>query len=281
VTPSGTGAANRRDKLDLPGDARQTGEAPRAVLFDLDGTLMDHDAARAAALQMHLSCWLPGLDADELARLGNEWQRLEVIHYDEYARGECTVAEQRRRRVRGMRAAVRREPSQELSADAWFESYLRHYRAAWRVFDDVLPTLAALAMAEPSVALGVVTNGEGEPQRAKLAAIGLGERFQAVVVSGEEGVAKPQAAIFALACERLGVKQEQTVHVGDRLDLDAEAAAGAGLRGIWLDRLGTACGPAHVVRISTLHELPSLLHGSGLAEPAQEASASRRRSPAA
>jgi putative hydrolase of the HAD superfamily len=194
-------------------------------------------------------------------RPGSEWQRLEVLHYDEYARGECTFAEQRLRRVQGMRAAVRREPAEELTADAWFSSYLCHYRAAWRVFDDVLPALAALAAVEPSVALGVVTNGEGEPQRAKLAAIGLGERFRVVVASGEEGVAKPETEIFALACRRLGVEQRQTAHVGDRLDLDAEAAAAAGLRGTWLDRLGTALSPAHVVRISTLHELPSVLHG--------------------
>ncbi|MGD1056724.1 MAG: HAD family hydrolase [Solirubrobacteraceae bacterium] len=227
----------------------------RAVLFDLDGTLMDHDEARTAGIQAHLSRWLPGLEADELARLEREWQRLEALHYDEYARGECTFAEQRRRRVQGMHAALERAPADELTADAWFGTYLRHYRAAWRAFDDVLPALAALATAHPSVALGVVTNGEGEPQRAKLSAIGLSKRFGVVVTSGEEGVAKPAAEIFALACERLGVKEGQAAHVGDRLDLDAEGAVGAGLRGVWLDRLGTAPGPAHIVRITTLHEL--------------------------
>jgi putative hydrolase of the HAD superfamily len=231
----------------------------QAVLFDLDGTLMDHEAARAAGLQGHLSGWLPGLEVDELARLEKEWQRLEALHYDEYARGECTFAEQRRRRVQGMHTVLEREPADELTADAWFESYLRHYRAAWRAFDDVLPALAALAAAHPSVALGVVTNGEGEPQRAKLAAIGLSKRFRVMVASGEVGVAKPDAEIFTLACEGLGVEKERTAHVGDRLDLDAEAAAAAGLHGVWLDRLGTAPGPAHIVRISTLHELPTVL----------------------
>jgi putative hydrolase of the HAD superfamily len=231
----------------------------RAVLFDLDGTLMDHEAARAAGLQAHLCEWLPGLETDELTRLAQEWQRLEALHYDEYTRGECTVAEQRRRRVRGMHAALAREPADELTADAWFGSYLRHYRAAWRAFDDVLPALAALAEARPSVALGVVTNGEGEPQRAKLAAIGLSERFRITVASGEEGVAKPNAEIFALACERLEVERDQAAHVGDRLDLDAEGAAAAGLSGIWLDRSGTAPAPTHVMSIATLHELPTAL----------------------
>jgi putative hydrolase of the HAD superfamily len=233
----------------------------RAVLFDLDGTLMNHEAARTAGLQAHLSGWLPGLDVDEFSRLDEEWQRLEALHYDEYTRGECTFAEQRRRRVQGMRAALEREPAGELTADAWFGSYLRHYRAAWSAFDDVLPALSALTAAHPPVALGVVTNGEGEPQRAKLAAIGLGERFRVVVASGEEGVAKPEPTIFALACERLGVAQEQTAHVGDRLDLDAEAAVAAGLHGVWLDRLGAAPNPAGVVRIQTLHDLPAVLRG--------------------
>jgi putative hydrolase of the HAD superfamily len=239
--------------------SRQSSDVLRAVLFDLDGTLMDHDAARAAGLKAHLSGWLPDLDADGLAHLEKEWQRLEALHYDAYARGECTFAEQRRRRVRGIHAALGREPEHELTPDAWFESYLRHYRAAWRVFDDVLPALAALATADPPIVLGVLTNGEGQPQRAKLAAIGLRERFRAVVTSGEEGVAKPEAQIFALACERLGVEQQQTVHVGDRLDVDAEAAAAAGLHGIWLDRLAAMSSPAHIVRISTLRQLPALL----------------------
>lgn len=222
---------------------------------------MDHDAARAVALQEQLDGWLPGLEANELKRLGDEWQRLEVLHYDEYVRGECTFTEQRRRRVQGLHAALGCEPAEELDEDAWFEAYLCHYRAAWRAFDDVLPALTALAAEHPSVALGVVTNGEGDPQRAKLAAIGVGERFRTVVASGEAGVAKPEAEIFALACERLGVEQEQTAHVGDRLDLDAEGAAAAGLHGIWLDRLRTAPGPARVQRISTLRELPAVLRG--------------------
>jgi putative hydrolase of the HAD superfamily len=231
----------------------------RAVLFDLDGTLMDHDAARSAGLRAHLGDWLPDLEADELAPLELEWQRLEALHYDEYARGECTFTEQRRRRVRGIREALGREPSEELQADAWFARYLRHYRAAWRAFDDALPALSALERAHPSIALGVVTNGEDEPQRAKLAAIGLGERFPVIVASGAAGVAKPEAEIFELACERLEVEPAQAAHVGDRLDLDAEGAAAAGLRGVWLDRLGAVSCPTHVERISTLNELPAAL----------------------
>jgi putative hydrolase of the HAD superfamily len=229
------------------------------VLFDLDATLMDHDAARIAGFATHLAEWLPEMHADDVGRLDEEWRRLEALHYEQYASGECSAAEQRRRRVRGMHDRLGHALPSDAEADAWFASYLGHYRAQWRAFEDVAPALEALCAAHPELALGIVTNGEGEPQRAKLAAIGVADRFAVVVASGEVGFAKPDAAIFALACERLGVEPAQAAHVGDRLDLDAQAASAAGLHGIWLDRLGTQRAPRDVTRIATLHELPAAL----------------------
>ncbi len=243
----------------------------QAVLFDLDGTLMDHDAARVAGLEAHLAQWLPGAQASELARLDEQWRVLEARHYDEYAAGLCSMQEQRRRRVRGMHEVLGRALDSDEAADEWFGAYLSHYRAAWSAFEDVLPALASLASAFPQAKLGVITNGEGEAQRAKLAAIGLTERFPLVVASGEVGVAKPDAEIFARACELLGVRAAQAAHVGDRLDLDAQGAAAAGLRGIWLDRAGAGTGASvgtstherdratGIVTISTLHELAAVL----------------------
>jgi putative hydrolase of the HAD superfamily len=233
----------------------------RAVLFDLDGTLIDHDAARAAGFAAHFAASMPELDGDELERLDGEWRRLETLHYDEYTSGRCSYMEQRRRRVRGILDAVGRTVDSEADADRWFAGYLSSYHAAWRAFEDVLPTLDALERAWPGTPLAIVTNGEGESQRAKLAAIGLSERFPLLVASGEVGVAKPEAAIFALACERLGVEPAKSVHVGDRLDFDAQAAAAAGLTGVWLDRGGadSAAPVGDAIRIATLHELPSVL----------------------
>ncbi len=229
------------------------------MLFDLDATLMDHDAARVAGFASHIAERLPDVHARELERLDEEWRRLEALHYEQYASGECSAAEQRRRRVRGMHDRLGHELPSDADADAWFASYLGHYRTQWRPFADVAPALEALCTADPDLVLGIVTNGEGEPQRAKLAAIGVSDRFTAVIASGEVGCAKPDAAIFALACERLGVEPARTAHVGDRLDLDAQAASAAGLHGIWLDRLGTQRPPPGVTRIATLHELAAVL----------------------
>ena len=88
-----------------------------------------------------------------------------------------------------------------------------------------------------------------------------------MIASGDVGFAKPDARIFALACERFDVHPAQAVYVGDRLETDAVGAAGAGLTGVWLDRSGAgavdevaAHGPAAgIPTITTLAELPGLL----------------------
>ena len=49
-------------------------------------------------------------------------------------------------------------------------------------------------------------------------------QLDAVLLSEEEGVEKPSCEIFKRACERLGVKAHETVHVGDELDWYARRA---------------------------------------------------------
>lgn len=132
-------------------------------------------------------------------------------------------------------------------------------RRAWRLFDDALPCLRALRAL--GLRLAAITNAAGDYQRAKLGALGLESAFDAVLISGELGVAKPHHAIFRRACRTLGVLPAQAVHVGDRLDTDAEGARNAGLHGVWLDRSG--CGElpksAGISVIGRLGELPSLV----------------------
>jgi putative hydrolase of the HAD superfamily len=74
------------------------------------------------------------------------------------------------------------------------------------------------------------------------------------VVSAEFGIGKPDASIFRYALSRLARPQEQTVMLGDGLNRDIDGALAAGLRAIWVNRLGHA-RPADrqdVVEVSTL-----------------------------
>jgi putative hydrolase of the HAD superfamily len=124
-------------------------------------------------------------------------------------------------------------------------------RARHRVYADVVPALSELRERH---ALGLVTNGAACLQHEKLDCSGLRPFFDVVVVSAEFGAGKPDASIFRHALSRLGRPHEQAVMLGDSLDRDVDGARSAGLRAIWVNRLGLP-RPAdrqELVEVSTL-----------------------------
>ena len=66
-------------------------------------------------------------------------------------------------------------------------------------------------------------------------ALNLWEYFDAVVVSAEVGYRKPSPIIFQKALERLGVKPQEAVMVGDTLEADVEGARKLGIKTILID----------------------------------------------
>jgi putative hydrolase of the HAD superfamily len=240
----------------------------RAVLFDLDDTLFAHRSAVDAAILAHLAA--TGSPAADPAAVLVRWRALEEHHYHRYLHGEIGYLEQRRARAADLMAEHGRPPLGVEDADAWWMAYLRKYRNAWRLHDDAIPCLDALAGAVPGMRFGIITNGELDFQTTKLDAMRLTERMDAVVASADVGVAKPEARIFGVACDRLGVAPEEAAYVGDRLGTDAIGAARAGLTGVWLDRRHEDADPERlaeaedlgVVRISSLGELAAALQRS-------------------
>lgn len=235
----------------------------RAVLFDLDDTLFAHRESVEAGIHAHRTSLGGAVAAGERAAEFARWNALEEEHYHRYLAGEVDFHEQRRARARGFVAPYGVELD-DASADAWFTDYLGHYERTWRLHDDVAACLAAIAPRQ----LGIITNGELAFQTAKIVGTGLDALIplDAVVASGEVGVAKPDARIFALATAHLGVPASAACYVGDRLHTDAIGAARAGLLGVWIDRPGTGtpeqlaeAAAEGVSVIRTLGELPTLL----------------------
>jgi len=134
-------------------------------------------------------------------------------------------------------------------------AFTGYYDANLRLFPDVKPLLKALG----DRPLGIITNGAPERQQAKLVRVGLQGRFDPVVTAGEVSIRKPEARLFHVACARAGVAPAETVHVGNNLAHDAEAARAAGLRGVWLNRNGATSDPPFAPQIRDLRELTRLL----------------------
>ncbi|MGH3797910.1 MAG: HAD family hydrolase [Pseudonocardiaceae bacterium] len=219
-----------------------------AVCFDVDATLVDHEASTRAGLRELL-----GTDD-----AWSDWCALTDRHYLRYLAGEVDFDTMRWQRTKEFFAS-----RGELLGDGEVvqreERRAAAMRRAWQLYDDALPCLGVLRAA--GLRLAAITNAAGEYQRAKLEVLGLESAFDAVLISGELGVAKPHRAIFRTACAALRVRPAQAVHVGDRLDMDAEGARDAGMHGVWLDRSRRGALPrsAGISVICQLSELPALV----------------------
>lgn len=124
--------------------------------------------------------------------------------------------------------------------------------ANYRLFPDVISTLEQLQAA--GLTLGVVSNFEDWLERL-LESLGVTGFFDVRVISGVEGMEKPDHRIFRLALERTGKSPEESAYVGDSPSFDIEPARAVGMFAILLDRRGRH--PDHQgARITSLEELP-------------------------
>jgi putative hydrolase of the HAD superfamily len=229
----------------------------RAVLLDIDDTLVDTRYAFHQALAGTVRTWLPHLDQDGQRTAVRRWIDDPHGHFGRYTRGEVDFFTQRRLRATQLLAEFGGPFLDDRLWERWQEVYESSFRAAWRLTPDAVPLLDRLAARE--LRLGVVTNSETGYQQDKLAAVGLAGRFATVIGVDVLGRGKPAPEVFRLACDRLGVAVSQTAYVGDELDGDARGARDAGLIGIWLDRHGTGRTPADVPVARTLDDVPGLL----------------------
>jgi putative hydrolase of the HAD superfamily len=235
------------------------------VLFDVDDTLVDTRGAFVHALAAVAAAYLPAAAAGRVDEMLSTWRADAGGHYRAYTRGELGFVEQRLRRANELHRLFGGPPLDEAAFAAWDEVFDAGFVAGWRPHVDASPLVDLLLGA--GLPVGALSNAGVAYQEDKLARTGFGGRVPMLVGVDTLGVGKPDPAVFLEAARRLGTDPARTVYVGDELDIDAAAAAAAGLRGIWLDRPGGRRVPvddaevaaAGVPVITTLAELPALL----------------------
>ena len=97
------------------------------------------------------------------------------------------------------------------------------------------------ALRSLGIKTAIVTNVAKERfkfQRNKIDAMGLTPLFDAVVLSGEVGIHKPDRRVFDHATNLLGVANEACIFVGDNPESDITGALNAGIEAVWIDVWG-------------------------------------------
>jgi len=208
----------------------------RAVLIDLDDTLVDHRHAMRAALRM-LHDSDPRLQVLGFDFLLAEWQRVLDAMHEDVALGRIPLHESRIIRYRHFYdlagAPVGRAEAASIAAN-----HVQTYMSNRRIVPGAVMLMETL---KQHVRTAVVTNNTVNEQDEKLATFGFWPHVDVLVTSEECGIAKPEPEIFQEALERLGVEAHEAVMVGDSWANDVIGAANLGIRAIWLNRHGEPC----------------------------------------
>lgn len=133
-----------------------------------------------------------------------------------------------------------------------------------RVYPGVLDLLAAL---KGKVRLGIVSNAQRLFTMPELTKFGLVHFFDAVALSSDLGIRKPDPTIFRHLLGAIAVPPEEAVFIGDSLFDDVHGAGELGMKTIWICRESN-CGdrsssaqrtPDHVVEDGSYEAVSQLL----------------------
>lgn len=190
-----------------------------AVLFDFDDTLQDRPVAFMATARELLRRHQPELtdeQRDQRAQIMLAENAGGYVNYRDY-----------------FRSLLERWDWHGVSADELLAEFQRCFPNHTTLFPGTRQTLTELR--RRGYRLGIVTNGNPLVQNRKLDCCGLRSLVDQVVVSGDEGVHKPDPELFRRAAARFGLSPSQCLFVGDHPVNDIHGALSAGMSAVFLD----------------------------------------------
>lgn len=220
---------------------------PKAVLFDLDATLVDRRASLARAGETIYRRF------SERLRATNAQSIIEILWRIEASRMPIQAA---------LHAIFAEAPWQPAPS---FEEFQEHYDAEYPgcavPMAGMHETLDALR--SRGIRLGLITNGGVKVQGGKIRALGLPNYLDSVCISAARGYKKPDREIFEMALAELGTSPEDAWFVGDNPECDVMGAQDAGMTPIWMRGYYTwpEGVPEPALKIDSLREIVELLSG--------------------
>ncbi len=116
--------------------------------------------------------------------------------------------------------------------DQVVDLYAHARRETYTLFPESLPLLRRLRA--QGIHLGLITNGPADLQREKITMMGLACEVDQLRIAGEEGVSKPDPAIFHRALHAAAIAPDRALMIGDSWEKDILAARAVGMAALWI-----------------------------------------------
>lgn len=214
----------------------------KAILFDLDGTLLDRDASVRLFVDNQyerFDKWLNHVPKDHYISRFMELDCRGYVWKDK-------VYQQ----------LVEDFLIKHLTWESLLVDYITKFHTCCIPCSGLKEMLCKLRSG--SLKLGLITNGRGQFQLDNINALGIEKYFDTILISEWEGLKKPNPEIFKKALRQLNIEPREGVYVGDHPINDVKAAKIAGLIGIWKRDFYWGHVNADFI-IDHLNELPSII----------------------
>lgn len=181
-----------------------------AVIFDLDDTLYSE-----------IEYVKSGFKA--IAKGFPKISKMEKKLWDSFCNGEMAINQ----------VLINEDVFSEINLNKALELY-RNHEPQIQLYNGVYEMLLKLKKANKK--LGIITDGRPIGQRAKIKSLGIDNLFDNIIVTDELGgveYRKPNIYSFCLMIEKLGVKFDRSIYIGDNLKKDFKAPNSLGMKTVY------------------------------------------------
>lgn len=201
------------------------------LFFDLDKTLYDfHKSSRETLEEVYRNHNLAARGITNFDEFLNIYTEINLKLWEIYRRGEIEKkALNVKRFALSLKAFQIDDPdlASEIAKYYVTESPLKK-----ALFPGVIETLEKL---HGHYNMHIITNGFEEVQHIKIKAQGIGKYFDTIITSEEAGVKKPDPYIFEYALKKAGASANESLMIGDDLEVDIIGAREAGIDQVYVN----------------------------------------------
>lgn len=235
---------------------------PKAVLFDLDDTLISFEGVSGKAWK--LSCeafctkYTPAFSKEELFRIVHVKQRMFWSDPARHKIGRENLTQARREIVKDALTPFGITDNEAIHSLA--DQYTALHNDLTHLYPETIPTLDTLG--QSGVRMVLITNGSSQGQRGKLARFNLEPYFDYILIDTELGYGKPDVRVFEHALSLLNLDCHDVWMVGDNLVWDIEAPQKLGIYAVWhdYDNRGLMVG-SKIIPDRIIHTIGELIEG--------------------
>ncbi|ABK87557.1 TPA: HAD family hydrolase [Bacillus cereus] len=189
----------------------------RAVLFDLDGTLLDRRQSLEQFIYDQYNRFASYLINIEKSEYCSRFLALDNNGYTWKDKVYATLLSEYNITT--------------LTSEQLLHDYITNFQHHCIPFQNMHELLQRLT--QQNMKIGIITNGFTDFQMNNLRALNIHTYTNMILVSEAEGIKKPHPEIFERALKKLDVKAEECLYVGDHPENDVLGSEQVGILGVW------------------------------------------------